>query len=97
MYIKTIHIDSFGGVRGKTIELSKGLNIIEGSNESGKSSVAMFIKFIFYGLSGRGVDGAMSERRRYVNWETGSAAGYIILVKGDITYRIQRELHDVFV
>lgn len=93
MYIKTIHIDSFGGVRGKTIELSKELNIIEGSNESGKSSVAMFIKFIFYGLSGRGVDGAMSERRRYVNWETGSAAGYIILVKGDITYRIQRELY----
>lgn len=93
MYIKTIHIDSFGGVRGKTIELSKGLNIIEGSNESGKSSVAMFIKFIFYGLSGRGVDGAMSERRRYVNWETGSAAGYILLVKGDVTYRISRELY----
>ncbi len=93
MYIKTIHIDSFGGVRGKTIELSKGLNIIEGGNESGKSSVAMFIKFIFYGLSGRGVDGAMSERRRYVNWETGSAAGYIILVKGNVTYRISRELY----
>ncbi|MBR4070980.1 MAG: AAA family ATPase, partial [Clostridia bacterium] len=93
MYIKTIHIDSFGGVRGTTLELSKGLNIIEGGNESGKSSVAMFIKFIFYGLSGRGVDGAMSERRRYVNWETGSAAGYIILVKGDVTYRISRELY----
>ncbi len=93
MFIKTIHIDSFGGVRGKTIELGRGLNIIEGSNESGKSSVAMFIKFIFYGLSGRGVDGAMSERRRYVNWETGSAAGYIILEKGGVTYRVSRELY----
>ncbi len=93
MHIKTIHIDSFGGVRGKTIELGRGLNIIEGSNESGKSSIAMFIKFIFYGLSGRGVDGAMSERRRYVNWETGSAAGYIILEKGGVIYRVSRELY----
>ncbi len=93
MYIKTIHIDSFGGVRGRTIKLESGLNIIEGGNESGKSSVAMFIKFIFYGLSGRGVDGALSERRRYVNWETGSAAGYIILEKGGIAYRVSRELY----
>ncbi len=93
MHIKTIHIDSFGGVKGLTLELAKGLNIIEGSNESGKSSVAMFIKFIFYGLSGRGIDGALSERRRYVNWETGSAAGYIILEKGGVTYRVSRELY----
>ena len=93
MHIKTIHIDSFGGVRGLTLDLAKGLNIIEGNNESGKSSVAMFIKFIFYGLSGRGVDGALSERRRYVNWETGSAAGYIILEKNGVTYRISRELY----
>lgn len=93
MYIKKLHIDSFGGIRGLTLELDRGLNIIEGKNESGKSSVAMFIKFIFYGLSGRGLDGAVSERRRYVNWETGSAAGYLILCRDDVTYRISRELY----
>ena len=93
MQIKTIHIDSFGGVRDLTLELKQGLNILEGKNESGKSSVAMFIKFIFYGLSGRGVDGKMSERSRYVNWESGSVAGYIILEKNGITYKISRELY----
>lgn len=93
MHIKTIHIDSFGGVRNLTLELTDGLNIIQGANESGKSSVAMFIKFIFYGLSGRGVDGNMSERNRYVNWETGCAAGYITLEKNGVTYKISRELY----
>ncbi len=93
MYIKHIRIDAFGGVRDLELDLSCGLNIIEGANESGKSSVAMFIKFIFYGLSGRGVDGAMSERSRYVNWETGSAAGYLVLCKGDKEYRVSRELY----
>ncbi|MGN1082941.1 MAG: ATP-binding protein, partial [Candidatus Avispirillum sp.] len=52
MYIKKIHIDSFGPLRDKELELCDGLNIIEGENESGKSTVAMFIKFMLYGLSG---------------------------------------------
>ncbi|MBQ8475397.1 MAG: AAA family ATPase [Clostridia bacterium] len=93
MYIKKLHIDAFGGIRGLTLELDRGLNIIEGKNESGKSSVAMFIKFIFYGLSGRGLDGAVSERKKYVNWETGSAAGYLLLYKDGVTYKISRELY----
>lgn len=93
MYIKTIHIDSFAGVSGLTLELSQGLNIIEGKNESGKSSIAMFIKFIFYGLSGKVSDGKLSEKAKYVNWDTGSAAGYIIMEKGGTTYRIARELY----
>ena len=93
MFIKTIHIDAFGGVRDLTLDLSQGLNIIEGVNESGKSSVATFIKFVLYGLSGRSGAGAVSERRKYVNWETGSAQGYIILCKGERTYKVSRELY----
>ncbi len=93
MFIKTIHIDAFGGVRDLNLDLSRGLNIIEGVNESGKSSVANFIKFVLYGLSGRSGTGAVSERRRFVNWETGSAQGYIILCKANRTYKVSRELY----
>lgn len=93
MQIKKIHIDAFGGLRNCDFELSEGLNIIEGANESGKSSLAMFIKFAFYGLSGRGLGGAVSERRRYVNWETGSAQGYLIIECGGRDYRVSRELY----
>lgn len=93
MQIKKIHIDAFGGLRDAEFELKKGLNIIEGANESGKSSLAMFIKFAFYGLSGRGLGGAVSERRRYVNWETGSAQGYLVIECGGRDYRVSRELY----
>lgn len=92
MYIKKIHIDSFGPLRDRELELSDGLNIIEGENESGKSTVAMFIKFMLYGLSGRTSDGEMSERRRYVSWKTGSAAGHMTVAAADGEYRIEREL-----
>ncbi len=92
MYIKELNIDAFGTIRSRTIDLSLGLNIIEGANESGKSATAMFIKFMLYGLSGKSSGGEMTERRRYVNWDTGTAGGSMTVVKGDREYRIERLL-----
>lgn len=92
MYIKHLHIDAFGTLRDREIELSPGLNIIEGANESGKSATAMFIKFMLYGLSGKSTGGEMTERRRYVNWDTGTAAGSMTVVTDTHEYRIERTL-----
>ena len=92
MYIKKLKIDAFGVLRNREIELSPTLNIIEGENESGKSALAMFIKFIFYGLSGKAAGGELSERRRYVNWDTGTAGGYMILEENGRLIRIERNL-----
>ncbi len=93
MILKSLHIISFGGLRDCHIDLERGLNVISGANESGKSSAAMFIKFIFYGLSGKNTRALPSERKRYVNRETGQAAGYITAVteSGD-EYRLERAL-----
>jgi len=92
MYIKQLKIDAFGVLRDREIELYRGLNIIEGDNESGKSALAMFIKFILYGLSGKSVGGELSERKRYVNWETGTAGGSMTVSDGTREYRIERTL-----
>ena len=92
MYIKHLKIEAFGVLRDREIELSDGLNIIEGANESGKSALAMFIKFMLYGLSGKAAGGELSERRRYVNWETGTAAGTMTVCGKEGEYRIERHL-----
>lgn len=92
MVIHRIHIASFGPLRDFDCELYSGMNVIRGENESGKTSLAMFIKFIFYGLSGRSIDSLPSERRKYVNWETGTAEGYIIASHEGKEYRIERSL-----
>ena len=42
MYIKHLYIDSFAALKGKELSLSEGLNVIEGLNESGKSTVCTF-------------------------------------------------------
>lgn len=79
MYIKHLHINAFGPLCDADLTFDRGLNVIEGENESGKSSVAMFIKFIFYGLSARSGE-TLSERQLYVNWSRGVAAGYAVCV-----------------
>ena len=42
MIIKELKIDSFGGVENKIIHLSKGLNLVYGENEAGKSTIEIF-------------------------------------------------------
>ena len=91
MIIKQINIKSFGPLIDRVIEPAEGLNIIEGSNESGKSTVAMFIKFMFYGLSTKAAgDDTVSEKAHFVNWNTGIAAGSMTVETGDGVYRIDR-------
>ena len=92
MYIEKLYIESFGKINDREIVFSDGLNIIEGSNESGKTTLCMFIKFMLYGLSGRGADGEMSERQKYVSWDTGRASGNMTVVTARGIFRIERSL-----
>lgn len=85
MIIKSIHIDSFGMFCDFSIYLSDGLNIIEGKNETGKSTLGAFIKFIFYGLDAK-------ERAKYIPWGKTSASGHIVIEDEGRTYTVRREM-----
>lgn len=94
MKLKLLHIISFGGLSNYEIRLYDGVNVLHGANESGKSSAAMFIKFVFYGLSAKSPkNGEPSERARYINRLTGQAAGYILLETDEgVEYRLERAI-----
>ena len=48
MIIEKISIGKFGKFENKTLVFSEGINLIEGENESGKSTVFAFLRFMFY-------------------------------------------------
>ena len=50
MVINRIRIQRFGALCDREISVMSGLNIIEGENESGKTTVAVFLRYIFYGI-----------------------------------------------
>lgn len=85
MYIKEINIKTFGGIENKTYNFSDGLNVLFGANESGKSTVIAFIKYIFYGFSGR-----KSEFKRYVPLSGEPMCGSITVCGDNCEYEIFR-------
>ncbi|MCI8589299.1 MAG: AAA family ATPase [Clostridiales bacterium] len=81
MFIKNITIGAFGAIENQTIDFEKGVNIIEGANESGKSTICAFIKFMFYGLSAKGA-GGLSERKKYMPFDANCVFGTLTLHTG---------------
>lgn len=93
MIIESLHIDKFAGLSDFDLALGAGLNIIEGRNESGKSTVASFIKFLFYGLSGQKQNGEeLSERERCMPFDSSFAGGSAVLISGGKRYVLERRL-----
>ncbi len=93
MYIERIDINSFGKLSGFSLELSDGINIIEGANESGKSTLAEFIKFILYGMQSKAVGvSVLSERKKYIPWDGASASGSMTVSSNGKHILIERTL-----
>ncbi len=92
MYIESVAIESFGSYKNFACTFDRGINIIEGPNESGKTTLGAFIKFIFYGLSRKAPQGALAEIRRFKSWDNDLAAGSLIFAHGGKRYRIERNI-----
>ncbi len=85
MIFESLYIKSFGKLSGKTFTFAQGINLIEGNNESGKSTICAFIQFLFYGLPPQ-------DKKRYIGWDTSLAAGFLIFTDNGQRYRIEREV-----
>ena len=90
MILEQVTIRSFGLLRNYTMDFSDGLNIVEGANETGKSTLAAFIRFMLYGFDD--TPGVLSEREKRINWQTGTAEGSVTLSTSDGRYRIERRV-----
>ena len=90
MIIRKINITSFGTLSDFSAELSDGLNIISGANESGKSTILAFIRFVLYGLPSRRSEDGLLEYDRALSWQSGRAEGSIEIECEKGSFRIER-------
>lgn len=89
MIIEKIVIKSFGCLTDMTLEFSDKVNVIEGENESGKSTIAAFIKYMLFGFNDeRGEE--IGERQKRINWDTGMAQGTMYVRVKDKRYVLSR-------
>ena len=91
MKLLSLHIEHFGRLADFSYVFEDPLNTILAENGWGKSTLAVFLKVMFYGFDGemkRNEEG--NERLRYRPWGGGIYGGSVTFQIGDKAYRMLR-------
>ncbi len=90
MIIKDLQIRHFGKLNNTHIPLSRGLNIITGKNESGKSTISAYIEAMLFGMVGARKSIQYNTRSKYMPWGESKAEGQLTISYGNEEIAIQR-------
>ena len=93
MKINNIQINGFGTLKDKNLKLEDGINLICGNNETGKSTLANFIKAIFYGVNRNKNGNAFSEFERFKPWGDAEFSGKIDYKIGEKKFSAVRDFN----
>ncbi len=91
MKLLRLHVENFGKLQNFDLELSDGLNVLYQKNGWGKSTLAVFIKAMLYGLPAstkRSLD--ENERKKYTPWQGGAFGGSLEFETADGAFRVER-------
>ena len=84
-------IENFGKLNNVTYDFSGECNTICEDNGWGKSTLAAFIRVMFYGFKNESKKNlADKERNRYMPWQKGVYGGEIIFKVNDVVYSLRR-------
>ena len=91
MKIKHIHIENFGKLSKVNLDIDDNINSLLRRNSWGKTTLAVFIKVMFYGFSAEGKqDEVENERKHYQPWNMGAYGGSITFSLNNKLYRCER-------
>lgn len=91
MKLTRLYIAGFGNLQDFSYELGDGINVIAAPNGWGKSTLAAFVRSMFYGLGdSRARSVAENMRKRYAPWTGGSFGGNVEFEVDGKGYRIER-------
>ncbi len=91
MKLLACHVENFGKLSDFSMDFSEGLNTVMEENGWGKTTLAAFLKAMFYGLEPRKESGAYDrERVMYRPWQGGTYGGTLDFAVGEKSYRVSR-------
>lgn len=94
MKISEIHIYGFGKFKDYKLNFTDNFNLIYGENENGKTTIAEFIKMMFYGSRPRITDVFKNPRTKYRPLDNSTMAGSITFSHSGTRYRLEREFRN---
>ena len=91
MRILSCYIAGFGRFTDKAFDFSENPVVIKEENGWGKTTLADFIRCMFYGHdAGRNKAVENNERAKYAPWQGGSYGGSLTFLYGNKKYRVER-------
>lgn len=91
MKLLKLYIENFGKLSKLELSFNDSLNIINQKNGWGKTTLANFIKAMFYGLVGNSrTDIDKNERTKFKPWQGGNYGGYLEFEVNAKQYRVTR-------
>ena len=95
MKLIACHVENYGRLHDFDMDFNDGVNIIRQDNGWGKSTLAFFLKAMFYGLDGdRKRTAAESERKKFRPWQGGTFGGRLLFEAGGKRYLVSRTFGD---
>lgn len=88
MKLLRCHVENFGILSDFDLTFTEGLNVLCRENGFGKSTLAAFLKAMFYGLPK--TRARASERKRYDPWQGGKYGGFLEFEYRGNQYRVTR-------
>ena len=91
MKIESVYVENFGKLHEFKYDFTEGINVIKENNGWGKSTLAAFIRAMFYGFEGDGRQKVTdNERKRFKPWQGGAFGGNLVFETKGKRYRIER-------
>lgn len=90
MKLISLYIENFGGLSQYALDFQDGLTAIEESNGFGKTTLAEFIRAMFYGFPRKAKTLDKSRRQKYTPWNGGRFGGNLVFETEGCQYRVER-------
>ena len=90
MKLTGLYIENFGGLHQYELDFSEGLTVIQEENGFGKTTLAEFIRAMFYGFPRKAKTLEKSRRQKYTPWQGGKFGGNLTFQLDGKAYRIER-------
>lgn len=94
MKLISCYIENFGTLSQYGLNFSEGLTVIKEPNGFGKTTLAAFIRTMFYGMPRSSKNLLKNDRKRYMPWQGGKFGGNLIFESNGKKFRIERFFGD---
>lgn len=90
MKLISLYIENFGGLSQYALEFREGVTVIQGPNGFGKTTLAEFIRAMFYGFPRKSKTLDKSKRQKYTPWNGGKCGGNLVFEYEGQRFRLER-------